>query len=129
MSTRTLQALKTAVCYCIDTELLQNISGCDDSSLLLYWYRTAIESIECFCTSSLVEWYASEDAGGRKLCRYLKMTLLLPHYSILCVLITVFCTSIRCLYVSCLSANLSVRGVKLMFENTIGHSTYIYPSQ
>ena len=97
-------------------------TGANSWFLLLY----ATESIEYFCTSSLVEWCASEEAGGCRLCRYLKMMLLLPDYSIMCFLITVFLRPIRCLYVSCLSANWSVRGVKLMFKNTIGHSTYIY---
>jgi len=42
---RTIQAVMTTVCYCIDIEMQQNTSGCDDSSLLLYWYRNAAEHI------------------------------------------------------------------------------------
>jgi len=43
---RTYQVVMTAVCYFIDTEMQKNTSGCDDSNLLLYCYRTAAEHIK-----------------------------------------------------------------------------------
>jgi len=76
----------TAVCYSIDSEQQQR-------------------TLNGFCASSGVEWCASVDAGGRQVCDYVKTTLLLSDYSVLCVLITVSFRSIRCLYISCLSAN------------------------
>ena len=42
----TFQVLVTAGCYFNDNELQQNTSGCDDISLLLYWYRSAAENIK-----------------------------------------------------------------------------------
>ena len=90
----------------------------------LILYRSRKELI-LFDMSPGVEWFASEDDGGRQVHRYVKTTLPMPDYSVTCVLIAVSFRSIRCLCVSYLSSNLCVKRMKLLFKNAIWRYKYI----